>query len=282
MLSTAHLLMLRDRKADKPGAANNRLKYLSAMLGWAVERGIMRSNPARDARPIRYASSGFHAWTREEVQQFQKRHPVGTKAHLALGLLLFLGVRRGDVVTLGKQHIRAGWISFIPRKTRYKRARMSEKPILRELAQIIAASPCGDLSFLVTAYGKPFTAAGFGGWFRERCDEAGLPQCSAHGLRKIGATIAAEAGATDRQLMALFDWDTAGQATVYTAAANRKRLAGEAAKLLAADQNQNTDCPTKVSHQKLDTDINDLDTAWQEWRDSNPQPPVLETGALTN
>jgi hypothetical protein len=21
---------------------------------------------------------------------------------------------------------------------------------------------------------------------------------------------------------------------------------------------------------------------WQEWRDSNPQPPVLETGALTN
>ena len=22
--------------------------------------------------------------------------------------------------------------------------------------------------------------------------------------------------------------------------------------------------------------------AWQEWRDSNPQPPVLETGALAN
>ena len=25
-----------------------------------------------------------------------------------------------------------------------------------------------------------------------------------------------------------------------------------------------------------------LAVGWQEWRDSNPQPPVLETGALTN
>ncbi len=24
------------------------------------------------------------------------------------------------------------------------------------------------------------------------------------------------------------------------------------------------------------------DAPWQEWRDSNPQPPVLETGALTS
>jgi hypothetical protein len=78
-----------------------------------------------------------------------------------------------------------------------------------------------------------------------------LPHCSAHGLRKAGATIAAENGATDRQLMALFDWETASQANTYTAAANRKRLAGEAAKLLAAgEQSGNTECPTEMSHQK--------------------------------
>jgi hypothetical protein len=52
----------------------------------------------------------------------------------------------------------------------------------------------GDLTFLVTKHGKPFTANGFGNWFRDRCDEARLPQCSAHGLRKAGATIAAENG----------------------------------------------------------------------------------------
>lgn len=135
-------------------------------------------------------------------------------------------------------------LRFVPRKTRHKRLEPSEKPILPVLADVIARSPTGDLTYLVTEYGKAFTAAGFGNWFRECCDEAGLPDCSAHGLRKAGATIAAENGATDRQLMALYDWTSEKQANVYTAAANRKRLAGQAAQLLARDQRVNTE----VSH----------------------------------
>ena len=105
--------------------------------------------------------------------------------------------------------------------------------MLPVLADIIARSPTGDLTFLVTSYGKPFAVAGFGNWFRDRCDEAGLPQCSAHGLRKAGATIAAERGATTHQLMAIFDWTTPAQAEVYTRSANRKRLAESAATYLA-------------------------------------------------
>ena len=50
--------------------------------------------------------------------------------------------------------------------------------------------------------------------------------------RKAGATIAAETGATDRQLMAVFGWTSEGQATVYTRMADRKRLAAEAMPLL--------------------------------------------------
>ena len=100
------------------------------------------------------------------------------------------------------------------------------------LANLIESSPTGSLTFIETEYGKPFTANGFGGWFRDRCDEAGLPHCGAHGLRKAGATLAAENGATDRQLMALYDWTSEKQANVYTAAADRKRLAAQAAQLL--------------------------------------------------
>ena len=246
MLSPAHVKMLRDRKADKPGAGNNRKKYLSSMFGWAIDCGILRSNPARDVRRIRYATAGFYTWTIDDVRQFENRHPVGTKARLALALLLFLGVRRGDVVTLGRQHVRDGTLRHVPRKTRHRRHTLSEKPILPILADIIAKSPTGSLTFLETKFKKPFTAAGFGGWFRKRCDEAGLPQCSAHGLRKAGASIAAENGATDRQLMALFDWTTAKQANSYTEAANRKQLAAEASRLLARDQVVNTDCPTLI------------------------------------
>jgi integrase len=139
--------------------ANNRRKYLSAMFGWACEQDppLLKSNPARDVRRIKYASSGFHAWTTDEVKQFEERHAIGTKARLALALLLFTGTRRQDMVTLGRQHVRDGWLKFTPRKTRYKRDRVSEKPWLPCLAEIVAQSPCGDLTFLVTEYGKPFT-----------------------------------------------------------------------------------------------------------------------------
>jgi integrase len=248
-VSTQKVKRLRDLKNDLPGAANNRRKYLSAMFGWAIETTppLMKTNPAREVRRIKYATEGFHSWTRDEVRQFEERHPIGTKARLALALLLFTGVRRGDMVALGRQHVRDGWLRFIPSKTRYKRRRLSEKPLLPELASIIEASPTGDLTFLVTAYGRPFTAAGFGGWFRDRCDEAGLPHCTAHGLRKAGATLAAENGATVNQLMAVFDWDTPAQAKIYTDAADRKRMAGEAMGLLATNRTENKDCRTEKS-----------------------------------
>ena len=250
LLSAVHIRMLRDRRADKPGAANNRLKYIGSMLSWAVERNLIRSNPARDVKPLRYATDGFHAWTPDEAKQFEAHHKVGTKARLALALMLYLGVRRGDVVTLGRQHVRDSVIRFVPLKTRHKKMHAIEIPILPELAKIIAASPTGDLTFLMTEWGKPFTANGFGGWFRDRCNEARLPQCSAHGLRKAGATIIAERGATDRQLMAMFGWESSRQATTYTASADRKRLAAEAARLLASDHSANTDCPTALPHRE--------------------------------
>jgi hypothetical protein len=69
-----------------------------------------------------------------------------------------------------------------------------------------------------------------------------LPYCSAHGLRKAGATLAAENGATAHQLMAIFDWSRIAKAEVFTRAADRKRLARQAMGLL--DRSENTDCLT--------------------------------------
>jgi integrase len=250
LLSAAHIRVLRDRRADKPGAANNRLKYISSMLSWAVERNLIRSNVARDVKPLRYATDGFHTWSPDEVKQFEAHFPVGTKARLALALMLYTGARRSDVVTLGRQHMRDGVIRFVPQKTKRKKLHAIEIPMAPELARIIEATTTGDLTFLMTEWGKPFTANGFGNWFRDRCNDAGLPQCSAHGLRKAGATIAAERGATDRQLMAMFGWESARQATTYTAAADRKKLAADAARLVAGEQQEEMDRPTKVSHRK--------------------------------
>lgn len=234
------------------GAATNRRKHLSVLCAWGVDAGHLSSNPVRDIRAGRVVrGSGYYTWTVADVQQFLERHGAGTKARLAMGLLLFSGARRQDMVTFGRQHVRGGWIRYIPKKTLYKRREVSQKPFLPVLEQIIATSPCGSLTFLETAQGKPFTAAGFGNWFRERCDEAGLPQCTAHGLKKAGATIAAENGATTRQLMAMFDWSTISQAEVYTRAADQKKLAGEAMGLINLDRTGNEDCRTPIVAPKI-------------------------------
>lgn len=236
-LTTQKVRRLVDMKAGQPGAAANRRKHLSALCGWGVDHDHLSSNPARDVRTVaKKKGSGYYTWTVADVEQFLEHHKAGTKARLALALLLFTGARRQDMVTFGRQHVRGGWLRYVPKKTLYKRRDVSQKPFLPVLEQIIASSPCGSLTFLETAQGKPFTAAGFGNWFRDRCDEAGLPQCSAHGLKKAGATLAAENGATASQLMAMFDWSTISQAEVYTRAADRKRLAGEAMGLINLDQ----------------------------------------------
>jgi integrase len=237
-LAARHIQRLRDIKvaAGLKGAANNRRKYLSAMCAWAVDGAkppLLRSNPCRDVKRVKHVTEGFHTWSLEEIAKFEARWPVGTKPRLALALLLFTGARREDMVTLGRQHVSGGWLRYSPKKMLYRRARQSEKPWLPCLAAIVEQSPCGDLTFLITEYGKPFSEAGFGNWFREQCNAAGLPQCTAHGLRKAGATLLADEGATVHQLMAIYDWDSLSVAEKYTRAANRKRLAGEALPLLA-------------------------------------------------
>lgn len=222
------MLMGRKTKKGLLGAANNRRKWISAMFGWAVNQEDLpvTSNPARDARRNNYQSDGFYTWTIEDVAKYEAHWSIGTKPRLALAMLLYLGPRKSDFVHFGRQHVTGQWLKFTPRKTRKSSTVTVEIPILPVLADVIARSPCGDLTFLVTAHGVPFTANGFGNWFRNQCDAAGLPQCTAHGLRKAAASIAAENGATEYQLMAIFGWTTPAQAGKYIAKARRKKMAG--------------------------------------------------------
>jgi integrase len=93
------------------------------------------------------------------------------------------------------------------------------------LAGILAASPSGHLTFLVTAAGKPFSAASFGNLFRKWCDEAALPHCSAHGLRKAQARRLAEAGCSPHMIASITGHKTLGEVARYTEAADRAELA---------------------------------------------------------
>ncbi|QJP14703.1 tyrosine-type recombinase/integrase [Starkeya sp. ORNL1] len=233
-LSVKAIRVLRDRKIEYPEAGNGRVKALRQVFKWAIEEEVpgVRVNYARDVPYFEGSKDGFHTWTIEEIEQFDARWPLGTKARLAKDLLQYTGARRSDAVTFGRQMIRNGKIHFTEMKGRRRVLKERELPVLPQLQESIDAMPGDHLTFLVTEFGAPFTEAGFGNWFRDRCDAAGLPQCSAHGLRKAGATIAADNGATEHQLMAIYGWESPKQAAVYTKKANRKKLAGDAMHLV--------------------------------------------------
>jgi len=234
-------------------AANNRVKAIRGVFKWAIRKKgtdgkpLVSHNPARDVPYLKSNNpSGYHTWTLEEVRRFEERHPIGAKARLALALLLFTGQRRSEITRLGRQHARDGKITFTQFKGRNRKPKRLVLPILPVLRELIDASPCGDLAFLVNDLGRPFTDAGFGNKFREWCNQAGLRHCTAHGLRKAGATIAANNGATAHQLMAIFGWDTLKMAEAYTRAADQQRLAQSAMHMLETrEQNGTESCPTE-------------------------------------
>jgi integrase len=243
-ITTETILAGRERRAATPHAGNNFLKAMRGFYKWAADReggNLVGSNPTVGVKLLKGKNAdGFHTWTDEEIVRFEKRWPIGTRERLALDLLLYTGLSRGDVVRLGKQHVTNNVITFRMEKSRGDG--VVYPPVLPILAATIAASKTGDLTYLVTERGTAFVKESFGNWFREACRAADCPG-SAHGLRKAGATRAAENGATVSQLMALFGWKTEKMALLYTRKADRKRLASAAAPLLLPARTTNENRP---------------------------------------
>lgn len=234
-----------DDRASTPHAANNFLSAMSVLFEWAVKHEYVVDNPCAKVSARKVRSDGFHAWTIKEVERYRAHHAVGTTQRLAVDLLLFTGLRISDAIKAGRQHVRDGVLTIRTGKT----GATVTIPVFSELQRSIDATRTGDLAFLVTRKGRPFSSsASFGAWFRKACDAAGLHHCTAHGLRKAGATIAANDGATVHELMGMFGWSRASMAEVYTKTADRARLARAAAERIANAQvsNPETGCGLKA------------------------------------
>ena len=237
LLQPKHILKRRDEMMDRPEAANGMVKALRQLFKFAILYEDYDRNPAAEVEYFDSRSDGFHAWTPEEIAQFEATHPIGSKARLTLALALYTGQRRADVVQFGKQHVRDGWLVFTQNKNRNRKPIRLEIPIIPELQRIIDASPIGNLTFLTTAFGRPFTSNGFGNRFRKWCDEAGLQHCSIHGLRKAAASRLAELGCSEYEIMAITGHTTSKEVTRYTRAARQKVRAESALKRLTREQN---------------------------------------------
>jgi hypothetical protein len=199
-------------------------KALRGFVDHCIVLGMMKVDPLAGVKLARTKKSkGFHTWTEDEIATYRDRHAPGSKARLALELILQTGHARADAVRMGRQHVKRGKLSMQREKTKVQ----FDIELLPELEAELALHKAEHLTFLVNAQGQPFTADAFGEWFAERCKEAGVPG-RAHGLRKAAAVRHALNGATAPELMAWFGWKTISEAQRYIEDANRIRLAESA------------------------------------------------------
>jgi len=201
-------------------------------------------DPTVGIRKLRTGSSGYRTWAEAEIQKYYDKNSTGSRARLALDLMLYTGQRRADVVRMGWQHLRDGVLTLRQSKIGTE----VEIPLHPVLRASLDALPKKNMTFLLTEYGKPFAVAGFGNWFRDRVTEAGLPDgFSAHGLRKAACRRLAEAGCTGPQIMAISGHKNLKELQTYIQAADRLGLAREALKRQLAADEENENCQTRLA-----------------------------------
>jgi integrase len=217
-----------DRRAATPFQAKNFLTSMRGLFEWAFAKNVVSVDPTAGVKVERPKTNGFPVWTEEDIEKFQRRWPIGTRERLMLDVFMYTGLRRGDAAVVGKQHVRNGVIEIDTEKTGMR----VTIPILPVLQATLNAGPVGELAFIATKTGQPMTKESLGNAFADACRAAGIRK-SAHGLRKAAATNAANNGASEAQLEAIFGWEGGKMAALYTKSANRRALATDAIGKLA-------------------------------------------------
>jgi integrase len=142
-LRREHIVQIMADKAETPEAktppeaANNLIKLLRVMLNHGVALGMIENNPAIGVKRIKNRGDGFHTFTENEIAQFEATHPIGTKARLALALLLHTGQRVSDVARMGWQHVTGDAIKVQQQKT----GKVLLLPLHPELKTMLATLP---------------------------------------------------------------------------------------------------------------------------------------------
>lgn len=223
-VETHHLEAIFMAMAGRPGATRNLRRRLNTVFSLSVRLGWRKDNPVRETKAPKIKSQGFIPWSDDEIATYRAFWASGTRERLAFELLLCLGQRRSDTRVMGRQHlVGANKIKVVQQK--------GGKPLTIRIHPALQAEidqHRGDLTFITTAYGGPFSDAGFTSWFVERAVMAGVTGRTPHGLRKAAGRHLAEAGCTALQIMAILGHSSLAEAEKYTRSARQELLADEA------------------------------------------------------
>lgn len=222
-----HIVAIIERKADKPGEANNVLKALQVVFTYAVKSDLLNVSPVAGVEKLKVATEragGAEPWTEEHAAMFRARWPLGSPQRTLFEIMWNTTLRIGDALVLGPQHTREGRVRIVTSK----RGVEVNVKISAELTAALSAAPTAHLTYLATQGGRTRSAKAAYTWFSEAARASGLaPGYTAHGCRKGRLTAAADGGATDQQLMALAGHSSAKSLPAYLKNTNRARLADD-------------------------------------------------------
>ncbi len=225
-MDAGNIAVLRDRKADTPFAADERLKVLRQVFDTVDPSGKpYAANHARLVDPFRRHSDGHATATPADLEAFIRHHGVGSKAVFYLSIAMYTGLRVSDLAQLGPQHRRGDEFRLRLFKNRNRTPVDLVIAIHPILDAVVKTNKTTALTYLLTEYGKPFSVKGLGNRVSEWFRQAGLPHLTSHSVRKGLATDVAHNEATDSMMEAMFGWRDAKTSKIYTRNAERARLA---------------------------------------------------------
>jgi hypothetical protein len=160
----------------------------------------------------------YHTWTDAEIDQYERRWPLGTRERLAFALLLKM-MRSdivGDRIRVAQDKARKGTTNELMIR------------IHPALARALSAGPVVGMQHLITdARGKPLR--NLTDLIERAVKLAGLPpRCVAHGLRKAALRGLAEHGSTTKEIAAVSGHRSLSEIERYTAKADQAGLADSA------------------------------------------------------
>lgn len=235
-----HVMTIIAGLAETPAAANNMLKKVRALMGWAIANGWRKDDPTAKIKTFRQGT--HHTWTDEELAEFEARWPLGSRERTIYALALYTGQRREDIGTRTKRHYnaRAGTIWVVQGKTGAE----LEIPVHPALRAAIEAWNPRHLVLLATPDGRGTSIKALTTSMSRAIDKAGLPsRCVLHGLRKAAARRLAEAGCSPHEIKAITGHKSLEEVERYTAAVDQKRLGQDAMNKLIMNETR-----TKVSN----------------------------------
>ena len=224
-LKAKHVDAILGKLAETSTAQAHKLrKRLSKLMSLAVKWEFTENNPMLNAERIKHKTKGYEPWSEEDVQKFRSRWPEGTTQRLALELMIYTGLRRSDVVRLGREHIQGDFIVISTKKS----PELVELniPIHPDFRAVLDGIPHDHERLIITQHGKPRSEKSFTLWIIKAARDAGLPQRrSPHGLRKAACRRLAEAGCSALEIMSITGHSNIKEIEIYCRDVNKKRLA---------------------------------------------------------